>query len=776
MSMSKLSNREFPFKVLKFENESVTLKNNAGRKTTLKINQEIESWSLMAVIERNGESIAVIENHREKDGPILYISPKGIIACFSKSLEPTNVPEESNYLGRTLKEILESDEDLLGEEILSREGDPSYEEVASCLPPMRKLGVPAVTSFVGTRGCTDKPLILDGIYTGMLTTTLVPAAAVPQIGRLSRDEDIYEGLVGGWLPVLRYKFESWEIIVFADPFPPTMWIQPVWFRFAKQSEEHIKDIHYFNTYIPQPPRGEPEPKQFYMKLLESFEDWQSVFEPAMEIDVPEERIANFCKHSLVREMITRIGDWPRYGVCGYYGRPEHGGFQDIFNSSVSAMLEWGLFDVARRYVDNYLSYFVRDDGSMEYRGPETGQYGRQLTMLAQYYNYTRDHALLLKHHRRIRAIVDLLLSLREEAKKLPKEDPAYGMIVGNSEADTCLLPNPEMYKIPYYSNSAEDLRGFHDLGKAWSSIGKRLSRQDLFKKGEELVRESEELKEDMYNSIEKSMLRDLVPPHLPGVAGAKKPYDKISLYKLCVNSRCYFEMLHSGTLTKAMVETIMRYQTKHRGKRLGIPSDIHHGRMVGFHSYKYGYGLLQHDLIREFLLLYYAHIAHLHTRGTWTATESRGFDSSEAEKPYATPAQVTIPCLTKWMLVFEDPNSSTVWLARGVPRRWLEDGKTIGVKGAPTKWGIINYEISSKMAQGKIKVELNLPEEGFGAEIHLRLRTPAKQKIQTVKVNGKPWTNFKAEEETVMLPTDSKGRMAIEVATRMVAMKGERKS
>jgi len=128
------------------------------------------------------------------------------------------------------------------------------------------------------------------------------------------------------------------------------------------------------------------------------------------------------------------------------------------------------------------------------------------------------------------------------------------------------------------------------------------------------------------------------------------------------------------------------------------------------------------------------------------------------------------------MLVFDDPNSSTVWLARSVPRHWLEDGKTIRVKGAPTRWGTISYKISSKMARGRIKVELNLPEEGFGAAIHLRLRTPAKQKIQTVEVNGKPWMNFESEEETVMLPADSKGQIAIEVATRMAAVKGERKS
>ncbi|MBA7645661.1 hypothetical protein ES703_53419 [subsurface metagenome] len=514
--------------------------------------------------------------------------------------------------------------------------------------------------------------------------------------------------------------------------------------------------------MPYLPKVEADPRKFYMKLLETSEDWESVFEPAMEIDVPEERIADFCKHSIMREMITRIGDWPKYGVFEQtYCGPEYDAFQDTYNSSVSVMLEWGFLDTARRYIDNYLSYLTKDDGSIMFRGFEIAQGGRHLTMLAQYYNYTKDHALLLKHYKRIRTIIDNLLSLREEAKKLPKDDPAYGIIVGCSEIDNLLLSDPTPTLLPYFSSNVEVLRGFHDLGEVWISIGKKLLREDLVKEGEELKRESAEMKEDTYKSIEKSMLRDLVPPHLPAVAGAKEPYDKIKGVRLPISGRCYPEMLHSGVLTRDMVETIIRYQEKHRGSRLGIPG----GGRSAFRSYGYGYGMLQHDFVREFLLLYYAHMIHMHTRGTWTGCEGGNYDRSQPSGPYATPTQVTIPCLTKWMLVFDDPNSSTVWLARGVPRRWLEDGKTIRVKGAPTKWGIISYEISSKMAQGRIKVELNLPEEGFGAAIHLRLRTPAKQKIQSVEVNGKTWMNFKPEEETVVLPADSKGQITIEVTT-----------
>jgi hypothetical protein len=112
------------------------------------------------------------------------------------------------------------------------------------------------------------------------------------------------------------------------------------------------------------------------------------------------------------------------------------------------MLAWGEFGLSRNYSDNYFTSFVRDDGSILYRGPETGQYGRMLTVVAEYFAYTGDAMLLLKHRARIDGVTRLLLSLRREAEKLPRENPAYGMIAGWCEADSCLEPKPARYLQP----------------------------------------------------------------------------------------------------------------------------------------------------------------------------------------------------------------------------------------------------------------------------------------------------------------------------------------
>ena len=129
---------------------------------------------------------------------------------------------------------------------------------------------------------------------------------------------------------------------------------------------------------------------------------------------------NMARFGLVRAMMTRQAGSPKYGaVDKNYGGTEHDGFQDTFTVETEAMLEWGLIDRAGQYIDNYFGAFVRDDGSILYRGPETGQFGRMLTVTAQYFSSGGDAALLLKHRGRIDAVAHYLLRLRATALALP---------------------------------------------------------------------------------------------------------------------------------------------------------------------------------------------------------------------------------------------------------------------------------------------------------------------------------------------------------------------
>jgi hypothetical protein len=101
------------------------------------------------------------------------------------------------------------------------------------------------------------------------------------------------------------------------------------------------------------------------------------------------------------------------------------------------------------------------------------------------------------------------------------------------------------------------------------------------------------------------------------------------------------------------------------------------------------------------------------------------------------------------MLVMED--GKDLWLARATPRAWLEQGKKISVKGAPTFFGTASYEIVSDVDHGRITATVEMPSRRPPRSVLLRFRHPKALPIRSVLVNGKPWTSFSRGKETVEL-------------------------
>jgi hypothetical protein len=111
------------------------------------------------------------------------------------------------------------------------------------------------------------------------------------------------------------------------------------------------------------------------------------------------------------------------------------------------------------------------------------------------------------------------------------------------------------------------------------------------------------------------------------------------------------------------------------------------------------------------------------------------------------------------LLVMEE--SQTLWLARATPRVWLEQGKKIAVKSAPTYFGPLAYEIVSDVDHGKITATIEVPSRTPPRAVLLRLRHPKTSPIKAAMVNGKPWTDFDPAKETVRL-RDVQGSIKVE--------------
>jgi hypothetical protein len=134
-------------------------------------------------------------------------------------------------------------------------------------------------------------------------------------------------------------------------------IQPIWYRVCRVETNLVSWVRYFDSYHPFPPRLESSASAFYHDLLALRAHWERELQPAMRVEIPDQRLADLARHSLVRDMITRNGVQPRYGVFDKdYAGNEHEGFPDTFNADTSAMSEWGLFSLAGQYIDNYFSH------------------------------------------------------------------------------------------------------------------------------------------------------------------------------------------------------------------------------------------------------------------------------------------------------------------------------------------------------------------------------------------------------------------------------------
>jgi hypothetical protein len=111
------------------------------------------------------------------------------------------------------------------------------------------------------------------------------------------------------------------------------------------------------------------------------------------------------------------------------------------------------------------------------------------------------------------------------------------------------------------------------------------------------------------------------------------------------------------------------------------------------------------------------------------------------------------------LLVWEDGNA--LWLAKATPRNWLEQGKKISVKNAPTYFGPVAYEIASDVDHRKIAATVELPSRKPPKTVLLRFRHPQGTPMKSVTVNGRPWQDFDASKEIIRLH-DLQGALKVE--------------
>ncbi len=732
----------------------------------------VEGHTLLCTFTRGDEDWKVYEDLRSRDGVITFVSTTGSARVLPKTAEATFADEGSQYLGLHLKDIGMSASDLLADKLLAH-GDPNEEEVRRAAPPMDSAqhGRPGFraswNTIVGTRECSDTM----PVYPSGNTRTYHPVQYFRELTQ-ERASMRHEGLVGGWMPAVRKVMPGdngshYEVVVFGDVLAKDRFIVQTWHRTAHIQNGKIIKVEYGHSYPAYTRRRqEPAPEAFYRALLEFSEYWQNLMRDIVPITLPDPSWTNMVSYAFVKELIVRPnGIYPKYGAVDrdYYG-PEYDGFQDIFTMSFYANMECGRFTLAHDIFDNYFSDFVDTEGMINMRGPETGQFGLTLSLIARYYNYTRDKTLLMKHRKKIEAAATLLAELQDEALQLPPSDPGYGLIHGWCESDSCLMPDPSVWWKPYFSNSAFAVRGWSDIAATWRTL--KLSGSETM--ADDWKRRSDQLQAVLIRSIDANTKREMKPPYIGPLPGAALTFRE-SLQQEHPSEqqwphRCYAELLQPGVIPAEQANIVIDCMRAYGATTMGVVANVErphpNGRdILGFISYGYAQTLLRLDRIEEYILFLYAHRYHDHSRGSWTAGEVSGITGDGAL--FCIPAQQTIPLLVRWMLVFEDSDEDRLYFGRAIPREWIASGKPIGIEQAPTRWGRVDFQLAPH-GDNQLVATIALPDQGeLPKELQVTFRLPSGRSLVSLTTNGRVVSPGGRLKDAAIFATNGERRLKV---------------
>jgi hypothetical protein len=109
--------------------------------------------------------------------------------------------------------------------------------------------------------------------------------------------------------------------------------------------------------------------------------------------------------------------------------------------------------------------------------------------------------------------------------------------------------------------------------------------------------------------------------------------------------------------------------------------------------------------------------------------------------------------VTGWLrLMFVREQGDELYLGQGLPRDWLEGGRSVSIDRAATHFGPLSLRISCDADHSQIHAVLTPPERNPPSKIYLRLRHPQGKPIQSVTLNGKNYDQFDADKEWIVLP------------------------
>jgi hypothetical protein len=168
---------------------------------------------------------------------------------------------------------------------------------------------------------------------------------------------------------------------------------------------------------------------------------------------------------------------------------------------------------------------------------------------------------------------------------------------------------------------------------------------------------------------------------------------------------------------------------------------------------------LERDDVKAVIRTFYSYMASAFSHSALEPVEHRSTHGQYFGPPSTDGAWFE---LYRNMLVYERDDDSLL-LAGFTPRRWLDDGKRIEVRQAPTRFGPLSMSLQNKSGGRQLEADVEMPSRGRPSAVLVRFRHPSGSRMRSVTVNGRNWTDFSSEKEWVRLPAPVEKKYTIVV-------------
>jgi hypothetical protein len=505
---------------------------------------------------------------------------------------------------------------------------------------------------------------------------------------------------------------------------------------------------------------------FYGALFETKWDWDRFLKKRMQIETPETRVNNACKATLIQSFMTVVDSDVKYAAAGIYSREPHlDGLPIAIIHAAESFSEWGYSKEVGRYLAYYLKHYINPDGTVTYKqGTGAYDYGLLLYAISRYYRLSNSDADWVRQNiLPIKKICSFIVQKRKESLRSNPADSVRHGLLPTSLGDDLNYMGDNSYN---YAHDACCWLGLGEVGKMMLETGRKKSARAMSAYGKELVDFAESYKRDIITSIKKSINSDGNPIFVPIYPGDNKPFPSMTSGALAnySNYLYYPSLLYANIFSADISSAVIEFREKRGGAVLGTSRFM--TRLDDWPIAKLGWALINLDMVEKFLLTYYSDLAHHRMREIFTAYEQVGINDEGKGRiiiaSHNICSTLATPRMTKYMLVFEERDKDILWLNRASPRRWLEDGKKIVVRNAPTRWGKISYCVESHTEKNHISARIDIA--GIASKsllIKLRLRHPDVRQLSSVIVDGDKWRDVDQEKETIDIPCRDKKKIII---------------